>query len=534
MTQKFPFDQFLKWDEDNSIKIPPSNLFSEEKSHSHHAEKMGKIEKTSLLSHQESEILSQEIKHYLQQRISPQQFSTYFQDTFHVSQFDGQVIEFTVPTAFIKRIIESQFLNEIKEAIKENLGRDYHINIQLVGQNSQQNQNFFSQNPQVEHEMKIRKSSSVKNNTFVIPDLIPTEQDKMAAATSQAMDYSQNYQVHNGIDQQKRFENFIVGPSNNLAHATALAVSRDPGKVYPNLYVYGQSGLGKTHLIHAIANYITENHPRLRILITSCTNMMNEYVESTMTNRRPEFYKKYTKDVDVLIIDDIHDLSGKQATQDQFFHIFNDLSSRKKQLIFTSDKTPKEILGIEERIKTRLSSALSIEIQQPDLETRMAILKMKAQEKDFYLSDEVLNLIAKCVKTSVRELEGNLIQLQAYYDLTHVDIDLAMARDLLKLNEEMDSQKHLSMDSITKTVAQYYKIPLGDIRGKAKTKDIVLARQVAMYMIHQHLRKTLIEIALYFGKKDHTTPMYSLEIIRKRQKADPAFAQQLLDIEKIL
>lgn len=537
MTQKFPFEQFLKWDDEKE----PTNGFSVSKApHEQNAPRATQVTvqesaAENSIMNDELRLLGHEIKESIRTYVNPGQFSAYFSDTFAVSELSAQRIEFTVTTNFIKKVIESQYLTVIKKAVMETLGREYQIDLKTFGPRtaslSSNDDNILKQSLKVEAP---KKGASAAANTFVISDLVLTENDKLNAAKTQVMEQLDNSSSCGFIDSNKKFVNFVVGPSNNLANASALAVAREPGLVYPSLYIYGGSGLGKTHLIHAIANYILEHRPHLRIYITTLNNMMNEYVDATQKNKRPEFIKRYTQDVDVLIIDDIHDLAGKGGTQDQFFHIFNDLSNRKKQLIFTSDKTPKEIAGIEERIRTRLSSALVVEIQQPDLETRIAILKTKAQERDFYLGDEVVNLIAKCVKNSVRDLEGYLVQLKAYYDITHVDIDLELAREYLKLDEQIENQKLVTVDSITKTVAQYYKIPLGDIRGKSKTKEIVLARQVAMYLIHQHLRKTLLEIAHFFGKKDHTTPMYSLEVVKKRMKNDSQFAQQLFEIENQL
>lgn len=521
MTQKFPFDQFLKWEEETNtlLKAPVNQNKPAAEQQAKKAE--GSFEELKLLGH--------EIKEALKSYLTSAQFSSYFSDTFQVTNFDSQNIEFTVTTAFIKRVIETQFIDDLKKSIIDVLGRPYEISFKTF---QAKTQSLSSNNDSILKELK--KPSNAKDNTFIISDLTTTKSDADYIVASKTLDHFDTSNKSNKIDSSKSFQNFVVGPSNNLANASAMAVARDPGLVYPSLYIYGNSGLGKTHLIHAIANHIIQHKPHLKIRFTSCTNMMNAFVESTLQNKRLDFFKEYTQSVDILIIDDIHDLSGKTQTQEQFFHIFNDLSNQKKQLIFTSDKTPKEIAGIEERIRTRLSSSLAVEIQQPDLETRIAILKTKAQEKDFFVSDEILALIAKCVKTSVRELEGNLIQLKAYYDLTNVDIDLELAREYLKLDEHIESNKLVSVDSITKTVAHYYKIPLGDIRGKSKTKDIVLARQVAMYLIHQHLRKTLTEIAHFFGKKDHTTPMYNIDLVKKKLKNDQSFAQQLLEIEKML
>lgn len=537
MTQKFPFDQFLKWDEEKEptqglpvTKTPTATAVTRPATPAAPTQNI----QSSEIASEDMRLMGHEIKESIRVYVNPAQYSAYFSDTFTITDLNATTIEFTVTTNFIKKVIESQYLTVVRKAVMETLGRDYQIEFKTFGVRttslSSNDENILKGARQEE----TRKNVTARDNTFVLPDLVPTTKDNQNTLASQAMEQRDARPAHGLIDSHKKFTNFVVGSSNNLANASALAVAREPGHIYPSLYLYGNSGLGKTHLIHAIANHILEHRPQLKICITSCNNMMVELVEATRENKAFDFRKRYTQGVDVLIIDDIHELAGKTGTQEQFFHIFNDLSNRKKQLIFTSDKTPREIAGIEERIRTRLGSALAVEIQQPDLETRIAILKTKAQEKDFYLGDEIVNLIAKCVKSSVRDLESSLVQLKGYYDLTHVDIDLQLAREYLKLDEHIENQKLVTVDSITKAVAQYYRIPLGDIRGKSKTKEIVLARQVAMYLIHQHLRKTLLEIALFFGKKDHTTPMYSLEVVKKRLKNDPHFAQQMLEIENLL
>lgn len=536
MTQKFLFDQFLKWEDEKDAQ---SSLLATQNTTAQPApqrsESPNPTSEPLSVDIDELKLLGHELKESIRNYVNTGQFSAYFSDTFTVSGLDSQTIEFTITTPFIKRVIESQYLTVVKKCILETLGREYAIEFKVLGvRTTSLSSNDESILKSLQTPDLTKKGASARENTFILPELIPTQQDKQNKIAGLAMDQNELRPAHGIIDPNKKFSNFVVGSSNNLANASALAVARDPGMIYPSLYLYGNSGLGKTHLIHAIANHILEHRPGLKVCIVSFNNMMNEFIEATRENKSLEFRKRYTQGVDVLIIDDIHELSGKTGTQDQIFHIFNDLSSRKKQLIFTSDKTPKEIVGIEERIRTRLASSLSIEIQQPDLETRIAILKTKAQEKDFYIDDAIVNLIAKCVKTSVRELESSLVQLKGYYDIMHVDIDLQLAREYLKLDEQLENHKLITPESITKTVASYFKIPLGDIRGKSKTKEIALARQVAMYLIHQHLRKTLLDIALFFGKKDHTTPMYSLEVVKKKMKNDPHFAQQLLDIENQL
>lgn len=528
MTQKFPFEQFLKWDEEKipSVSTPAVPLKPETVS----ATRGAKTENVSSIemSPEELRVLGREINETLRLHIPSQAFNTYFSDTFSVSSLRPDSIEFLVTTNFIKRIIESQYLAEVKKAVIETLGREYRLEFRTFGVRT------TSLSPNLDNILKSPDASRKKENTFILNDLVPTADDKQKAVNSRVLEQMDTRKNQIATDPAKKFSNFVVGPANNLAYASAMAVARDPGQIYPSLYVYGNSGLGKSHLIHAIANHILETKPHYKIIVTTGNALVIELVEIFQQKRGVDFFRNKYTSVDVLIIDDIHGLKGAEGTQEQFFNVFNELMNKKKQLIFTSDKLPREIDRLEERIRTRLSSALVVEVQQPDLETRIAILKAKAQERDFFLGDDVVNLIAKCVKSSIRDLEGCLLQLKAYYDIMNVDIDLELAREHLKLDEEIEHQKLVTPDSITKAVAQYYRIPLGDIRGKTKTKEIVLARQVAMYLIHQHLRKTLVEIAHFFGKKDHTTPMYSLEVVKKRMKSDQQFAQQLLDIENSL
>lgn len=531
MTQKFPFEQFLKWEEDNK-PLPAASAAPVKETTQLTTQGVGP--NTSATT-DELKLISREIIDALRALVSPQSFNTYFSDTFSVSDMKPDSIEFLVTTNFIKKIIETHYLSEVKKAVIDTLGREYTLEFRTFGVRTKSlspNMDNILKELGTSDEAPVKPSS--RENSFVLNDLVPTMEDKQKAVNSRVLEQMDSRSTQISTDTNKKFSNFVVGPANNLAHASALAVARDPGQIYPSLYIYGNSGLGKTHLIHSIANYVLETRPHSKVLLTTGNALMLELVEAFHEKRGVDYFRNKYTSVDVLIIDDIHGLKGKEGTQEQFFNIFNELTSRKKQLIFTSDKLPREIDRLEDRIRTRLSSALVVEVQQPDLETRIAILKAKAQERDFFLGDDVVNLIAKCVKSSIRDLEGCLLQLKAYYDIMNVDIDLELAREHLKLDEEIEHQKLVTPDSITKAVAQYYRIPLGDIRGKTKTKEIVLARQVAMFLIHQHLRKTLVEIAHFFGKKDHTTPMYSLEVVKKKMKTDPQFAQQLLDIENSL
>ena len=534
MTQKFPFNHFLKLDglsESPAAKSTEVNPVIVEQS-------LKTLETTSETKSLASEFSSEELRSItdallenIKSLINPNKFHAYFANSFTVGSIKQEVVEIVVTTSFIKKMIETHYPETIKQALFEILGKEYALTVQVVGAPASMSSNTEN----ILNTIKGKKTDSVKSTSFFIDELEPTKDDLYKAIDSKVIEHHSGVNHSNQIDLNKNFNNFIIGPSNNIAHALALAVAKDPGKVYPALYIYGNSGLGKTHLIHAIANHVQMNQPGMRICLTTANRFMNEMVDSIVKkNQSYEFKKKYTEQTDILIIDDIHELKNKTTTQEMFFHIFNELIEKGKQLVFTSDKTPKEIDGIEDRIRTRLSSALPVEIQQPDLETRIAILKKKAVEKDVYLSDDVVNLVAKCVKSNIRELEGCLIKLGAVTSILKVDIDLEVAKEHLKLNEELENQKNVTIESITKTVANYYKIPVGDIRGKAKTKEVAQPRQVAMYLVSKLLKPTLKDNGHYFSGRDHSTVLHAIKTISDRMKTDGLLAQQVLDLEKQL
>jgi chromosomal replication initiator protein len=532
MTQKFPFNHFLKLD-----GLPESAASRpQEAVHPVIIEKSLRTIEVAPVNRPAPEYSTEELKtttdallEHIRNLINPNKFHAFFANTFTVSSITQETAELVVTTNFIKTMIETHYIETIKQALFEILGKNYEIDLQVIGSAASQSSNTEN----ILKKEPAKKPDSAKQATFFIEDLQPTKADLIKTVDSKVLEHfasPSNIQ----IDINKTFENFIIGPSNNMACAASMAVAKDPGKTYQALYIYGNSGLGKTHLIHAIANYVQATKPNLRICITSANRFMNEMVDAMQSNKLFEFRRKYTDQTDVLIIDDIHELKNRGGTQNAFFDVFNELMAREKQLVFTSDKPPKEIEGIEERIRSRLSSALPVEVQQPDLETRIAILKKKAVEKDIYLSPDVVNLIAKCVKSNIRELEGCLVKLGLVTSLLKVDIDLEVAKEHLKLSEELENQKNITIESISKTVSAFYKIPMGDLRGKAKTKEVALPRQVAMYLINKLIKPTLKDNGQYFSGRDHSTVLHAINTIKDRIKTESILAQQVLDIEKSL
>jgi chromosomal replication initiator protein len=513
MNENFPLDLFLEKN-DLSTKVRISNQSTDE------------------------ELLAQEILEYIKKSIGSDKYQNYFENNLFVTGITKDCLMLSTSTAFLKNLIQKQYQNIILDAVETAMGKPLHLQIEVKTVQAISIHpslvNTHQKNVESNNYVMGPKPKSVKDVSFTITDLNENSENLVTQMNSTIYsEIEKNNSTGHAIDPKKVFNNFIVGPSNNLAHASALAVAKSPGEVYQALYIYGNSGLGKTHILHGIANHILASYTKTRLHLTSATELMSEMIHAIQEKTIQQFRKKYYEMIDVLIIDDIHELKNREGTQNEFFHIFNELHRRKKQLIFTSDKDPKEITGIEDRIKTRLSSALVVEIQQPDLETRIAILKKKAFDKDIYLPDDVVNLIASCIKNNIRELEGSLIKLGAYSSIFKVDIDLQTAKEQLKLDDS-EQGKSLTIESIAKTVSQYCKVTIPDIRSKTRSKDITVARHLAMYLAYYIGKSTLSDIGNYFGKRDHTSVIHAVNKMKSLQKTDPNISKSLYELEKSL
>ena len=360
-----------------------------------------------------------------------------------------------------------------------------------------------------------------------------TKEDLLSRAEGQYMEHMNTAGSELLVDPNKTFDNFIVGPSNQLVVATAEAVGDAPGKEgkFPCLYIYGSSGLGKTHLLHAVAHRINNKFSDLAICLITARQFMKEMVNSVRNKNLSEFQRKYAEVIDVLMIDDIHELKNKEGTQNEFFHIFNELYNRGKQLIFTSDKPPKEIDGIEERIKTRLQWGLVLDIQKPDFETRMAILKNKAYSLDLFLNDDAFALMAGNITSSIRELEGSLIKLSAFADLMKTEIDTEMVKNLLNFTQQKEHSS-IKIDTIATTVSSFFNIPLTDIRSKARNKDLTYARHISMYLSKKMTNSTLKEIAKFYGGRNHSSVIHGITKIESDLKNNSRLAADLTKIKE--
>ena len=329
------------------------------------------------------------------------------------------------------------------------------------------------------------------------------------------------------------FDTFVVGSSNRFAHAVSLAVAEVPAKAYNPLFIYGGVGLGKTHLMHAIGHYAHELYPDMKILYITSEDFTNQLVTAMQTNQNQQFRERF-RNVDILMVDDIQFIAGKHGTEEEFFHTFNHLREAGKQIVMTSDKPPKEIQKLEERLCSRFEGGLVADIQRPDFETRLAILRKKAEFEHLNIDDEILALIAEKIDTNIRELEGSLTRLTAYSSLTRRPIDMQLAREALRELFKHTETRLLTCDSIQDAVANYYGITVEDLKSPKRNHEITVPRQIAMYLAREMMGLSLTKIGDAFGGRHYTTVMSSIDKVEESIKQSPSLASLLDDIRRMI
>lgn len=348
---------------------------------------------------------------------------------------------------------------------------------------------------------------------------------------------SNNKDYYTSFEESYSFDNFVTGGSNKAAFVAAKTVAENPGVQHNPLFIYGGVGLGKTHIMHAIGNYIKSHSPKKKIIYMTSENFTNDYIDSIRNNNSKDmnrqFRNKY-RNLDVLMIDDIQFISGKPSTQEALFHLFNELYQSKKQIVFTSDCHPKEIDNIDERLTSRFQSGLTVDISNPDLETRIAILRKKAYNKKFEVSNNVINYIAECINTNIRELEGALSKVIFYCTLNNIKADnLDIVNNALK--DDIDNiSGPVTMNTILKCVADYFHLDQKDLIGKKKTKNIVEARQIAIYLISDLISVPLVSIGDFMGGRDHSTIIHARDKIISLLSSDYKYANYIRDLYEII
>lgn len=371
------------------------------------------------------------------------------------------------------------------------------------------------------------KTTNTRNKSSIdresIDDLMPSREISVSKPSPKSSVTNLNHRYN--------FDNFIVGSSNDLAYAASRAVADHPGEKYNPLFLYGGAGLGKTHLMQAIGNEIIKNNPKARVLYTTTEAFVNEFLDS-IRFKKQGFSDKY-RNVDVLIVDDMQFIAGKEKTQDEFFHTFNDLHQNDKQIIISSDKPPKSIPTLTDRLRSRFEWGMSIDIQMPDYETRSAIITAKAGQSGMELDPEVVEYLATNIKTNIRELEGALNQLLAYSEMRGIAPDVAIAEGMVA-NVKKIRPHHITAKQVVDKTARYFQLDPKDICSARRDKYIVVPRQIAMYLLRSELKLSFPIIAKELGRKDHTTAMHSVEKITKDSKLDMVIREQINDIRERL
>ncbi|MGL5207110.1 MAG: chromosomal replication initiator protein DnaA [Acidaminococcaceae bacterium] len=414
--------------------------------------------------------------------------------------------EIGVEKLFIKEWIESRYSAEIEKTLSTLTGRP--LTLIVTNMDSPKTDEAVSYKP----EIVVEEHSAA------------AKQEKNSVNIEVLKESAENFESN--LNCKYLFENFVIGNSNRFAHAAALAVAEAPAKVYNPLFLYGDVGLGKTHLMHAIGNRVKQKYPEMKVLYISSETFTNEMIFSIQKNSMEAFRNKY-RNIDCLLIDDIQFLRKKESTQEEFFHTFNALHDANKQIIISSDRKPKEIETLESRLRSRFEWGLTADVQAPDLETRMAILREKADREDIIIPNDVILFIASAIETNIREIEGAFTRVSAYASFNGGKITLEEAKKALsELNDE-NNNKHISVEEIQKVVANYYKIKKEDFLAKKRTRNVAYPRQIAMYICREITDYSLPRIGEFFGGRDHTTVIHACEKIGKERREDA-------ELEKII
>jgi len=331
------------------------------------------------------------------------------------------------------------------------------------------------------------------------------------------------------LNPKYNFDNFVIGASNRFAHAAAVAVAEAPAKAYNPLFIYGDSGLGKTHLLHAIGHYAESLYPGIRVRYVSSEEFTNDFINSIANNRASVFQSRY-REIDILLIDDIQFLQGKDSTQEAFFHTFNTLHDHNKQVVITSDLPPKLLIGFEDRMRSRFEWGLITDVQAPDLETRIAILRKKAQSEKLQVENEILEYMASKVSSNIRELEGTLIRVTAFASLNRQPVDLALVQTVLKDLITLDDDNVIAPVDIINHTAAYFKLSVDDLYGSSRSQAVATARQIAMYLCREMTNLSLPKIGQLFGNRDHTTVMYANKKITELMKERRSIYNQVTEL----
>jgi len=449
----------------------------------------------------------------LSSKIHPQNFEMWLRPI-ECRRIDGDRILLRAPNQYVRLWFESNYLPILLDELRVESDRDYRVEFEVADTSSRP-----------VDAAAAASTVAAAPEDGAVTQVIPAE--------SEPSPPHGEFTPPTHLNGKYSFETFVAGPSNQLAHAAARAVaSPDPPKYNP-LFICGGVGLGKTHLLHAIGHEIRQSRPRSRVLYLSGERFMNEYIHSIRNGKMHAFRHRYREECDVLLLDDIQFIANKDSTQEEFFHTFNALYEQHRQIVLSADRKPHEIPDIADRLRTRFAWGLMADIEPPELEVRVAILRKKADAEGISLPDDVSLYIATNIKSNVRELEGALIRLAAYASLSRREITLDFARETLEGSMARPSE-HLSVDQVLKVVANYYQVKVTDLKSERRHKSIAAPRAVAMFLARKHTKDSYPDLGRAFGNKHHTTVLSACEKIQERLKGDAALRSEIQAIESQL
>ena len=441
--------------------------------------------------------------------VSKGSFITWFKNT-QLLRFDEDLCIIGVQNIFIQQQLEKKFNELINNVLDKKGYSTKSIEYRIISPKSARS--LYDEPILIEEDLG-------SSNSFISEKQI----------TNANNGFTHSYRQ--GLNEKYTMDNFVVGAGNELAFAACQSITQDPGTKYNPLFIYGGVGIGKTHLIQAVGNALSEKDPNVNILYISTEQFVQEFVEALRNRKTTEFASLY-RSCDMLIVDDIQFIAGKEKIQEEFFHTFNALHQANKQIIISSDKPPKDIPTLEERLRSRFTWGMSIDMQTPDFETRCAIIKTKAQNHNILLPDDVVEYLSNNIPTNIRELEGALNQLLAFCDMRAIDPNLGIATSLI--GSSKNRPKHLSAKQIIERVSKYYQVSIEDILGPKRDKDIVTPRQIAMFIMRGELHLSYPKIARELNRKDHTTAIHSIDKIEKLYHLDPDIRQAITVIKERL
>ncbi|HET8568597.1 MAG TPA: chromosomal replication initiator protein DnaA [Candidatus Limnocylindria bacterium] len=438
----------------------------------------------------------------LQLGMSRANYDTWFKDTSIVSEEDD-VFLIGVPNAFAREWLESKYRAQVKQTLGRLVGRTVDVRFVTAPAPAAGRPMAPSVKPATQATVAVREPAG--GGATPAPALNP----------------------------RYTFSTFVVGSNNRLAHAAALSVAERPGHSYNPLFVYGGSGLGKTHLMHGIGHAVLSRHPKKRVAYATSEKFTNEFINAIRTQKTEEFRERYRR-IDVLLIDDIQFLTGKEGTQEEFFHTFNAIHEEGKQIVLSSDRPPKAIERLEDRLRSRFEWGLIADISAPDLETRIAILRAKAEAQSVAVPPPVIDFLAQRIVSNIRELEGALTRIVAYATLNAVPVTTELAQSMLQNILYNPRRQSLSPDKIVETVAKYYNVPVEQLRGKARDKQIVMPRQIAMYLMREETEAPLLRIGEALGGRDHSTVLHGCDKIERELAENDDLRREISAVRELL